>query len=397
MDLVAEMILDHLAHRPGDVLADRIRPPWRDRLVRLPAVGGRGVAYNADRVLNRYLDYPAQVRRIAAAAKHDLFHLVDHSYAQVLRVLPPGRSVATCHDLDTFRCLLDPAAEPRPRWFRALARRTLEGLQAAAAVACVSEATRAAILRHGLLPEEKLRVVRLAVYPECSHLPSPEHDRRGRRVARADRARRPARDPARRLEHPPQADRCPPERLRRHPPRDPRARLVKVGGRFTPEQEALAESLGIVDAIEIMPHSPTAATLAAVYRRAALALQTSDAEGFGLPVAEAMACGAGRPGQRPARAPRGRRRRGPLPRRSATSPAGSRRPSACSRRGAIGPPSGASRRDAGIAHAARFAWPTHVDILIQMYRDVLAGRPVARAEDARVGPITELMSQRGSG
>ena len=31
--------------------------------------------------------------------------------------------------------------------------------------------------------------------------------------------------------------------------------------------------------------------LAAVYRRAALVLQPSDAEGFGLPVAEAMACG----------------------------------------------------------------------------------------------------------
>ena len=31
--------------------------------------------------------------------------------------------------------------------------------------------------------------------------------------------------------------------------------------------------------------------LAAVYRRAALVLQTSDAEGFGLPVAEAMSCG----------------------------------------------------------------------------------------------------------
>ncbi len=31
--------------------------------------------------------------------------------------------------------------------------------------------------------------------------------------------------------------------------------------------------------------------LAAVYRRASLVLQPSDSEGFGLPVAEAMACG----------------------------------------------------------------------------------------------------------
>ena len=36
---------------------------------------------------------------------------------------------------------------------------------------------------------------------------------------------------------------------------------------------------------------PADRTLAAVYRRAALVLQPSEAEGFGLPVAEALACG----------------------------------------------------------------------------------------------------------
>ncbi len=51
----------------------------------------------------------------------------------------------------------------------------------------------------------------------------------------------------------------------------------------------------MADAIATLPSSPRdpadRATLAAVYRRAALAFQPSDAEGFGLPVAEALACG----------------------------------------------------------------------------------------------------------
>ena len=378
MDLVAEMILDHLARRPADVLADRIRPPWHARFARLPAVGGGGGTRNADRVLNRYLDYPRQVRRIADAANHDLYHLVDHSYAQVLRVLPPGRSIVTCHDLDTFRCLLDPAAEPRPRWFRALARRTLEGFRGAAAVACVSQATRAAILRHGLLPEAKLRVVPNAVYPECSHLPDPAHDLAAAAVLG------------------PAEPGGPPEILHvgTNEPRKridvllnvfagirraiPDARLVKVGGRFAPEQQALAGSLGVADAVAFVPYCDRP-TLSAVYRRAALALQTSDAEGFGLPVAEALACGAvvlasdlpvlrevG--GDAALYAPVG-----DVPRwvEAALAALESRRDRS---------PAWRSRRDAGIARASRFTWSAHVDILMQMYRDVLAGRPVARAE-----------------
>ena len=62
------------------------------------------------------------------------------------------RTVVTCHDLDTFRCLLEPSREPRPRWFRAMARRILTGFQKAAVVVCDSEATRQAVLAHDLGP-----------------------------------------------------------------------------------------------------------------------------------------------------------------------------------------------------------------------------------------------------
>ena len=68
------------------------------------------------------------------AGDFDLFHVVDHTYAQLVHALPADRTGVYCHDLDAFRCLLEPAADPRPRWFRALARRILTGMQKAAVV-----------------------------------------------------------------------------------------------------------------------------------------------------------------------------------------------------------------------------------------------------------------------
>jgi glycosyltransferase involved in cell wall biosynthesis len=68
------------------------------------------------------------------------------------------------------------------------------------------------------------------------------------------------------------------------------ARLIRVGGPFTAEQRALARRLGVLDAVVVLPHLDRA-TLGAVYRRAALALLTSEREGFGLPIVESLACG----------------------------------------------------------------------------------------------------------
>jgi glycosyltransferase involved in cell wall biosynthesis len=52
----------------------------------------------------------------------------------------------------------------------------------------------------------------------------------------------------------------------------------------------LAEDLGVAPAIVTVPFLERD-VLAAIYRRAALLLHTAEAEGFGLPLIEAMACG----------------------------------------------------------------------------------------------------------
>jgi glycosyltransferase involved in cell wall biosynthesis len=67
-------------------------------------------------------------------------------------------------------------------------------------------------------------------------------------------------------------------------------RLLRVGGPFTDAQQHSARLLGISDSIINLPFlSPP--ELASLYSRASLMLLPSNAEGFGLPVIEALACG----------------------------------------------------------------------------------------------------------
>lgn len=377
MDLVADRILAHLRDDwRGQVDPTPIRPPMVRRATRLDRGPAAGARRNVDRLLNRFWDYPRALGRLARREPLDLYHLVDHSYAQLVPALPPGRAVVTCHDLDTFRCVLEPEREPRPRWFRAMTGRILDGLRQAAAVACDSEATRDAILRHGLLPPERLHVVYLAVDDACRPDADPAAD-----ASAADLLGGPA-EPG-----------GPPELLHvgSNIPRKrvevllaafaevrravPEARLVKVGGAFTPAQAALVESLGIGGAITVLPFfDPTdaraRATLAAVYRRAALVFQPSDAEGFGLPVAESLACGT--PvlasdipvlrevgGEAVTYAPVG----------DVPAWADAARTLLAERRD--DPSAWAARREHGLTWASRYRWSTHVAQLVAIYRSVL--------------------------
>ncbi len=120
----------------------------------------------------------------ALAGDYDVFHVVDHSYSQLVHRLPAARTVVTCHDLDTFRSILDPRSEPRPALFRAMTRHILAGLQRAARVTCDTAAVRDELVARGLVPAERIVVAPIGVSREFS----PDADR-GRR----SRSRAPAR------------------------------------------------------------------------------------------------------------------------------------------------------------------------------------------------------------
>lgn len=284
MNLVADLLLEGAAAAGGRFSLARLCPPMRRRFTRRGA--SAGARFNADRLLNRFRDYPRWLRR--RRDEFDLFHVVDHSYAHLLRELPPGRAVVTCHDLDTFRCLLEPDAERRPPAFRAMTRRVLEGFRRAARVACVSAATRDELLRHRLFPAERLIVIPNCFHPVYAQEPTPAAE------AAAARLLGPPVEGAPVLLHVGSAVARKRidvllELFARLRGEFPRARLVRVGG-LTTAQTALAARLRLGEALTVVPYLAPE-VLAAVYRRAALLLMPSEREGFGLPVIEALASG----------------------------------------------------------------------------------------------------------
>ena len=281
MDLVGDMLTDHLAREhENSVHAEQIVPQMSEPF------GSRreGFLKNAHRALGRFVAYPREIRKLRN--QFDLFHIVDHSYAHLALELPPERVIVTCHDLDAFSPLLpgSPALSPlRAR----LARPILAGLQRAAWVVCASNATRQQLLKHRLFRAARTSVIHNGVHPAFTASANPNVDAAIARLLNSGES---------------------PEVLhvgstiRRKRIQDvlgifaklrarlPKLRLLRVGGVFTNEQQRLVRELGLQNSIDVIPHID-AAQLASVYRRARVLIQPSESEGFGLPVAEAMACG----------------------------------------------------------------------------------------------------------
>ncbi|WP_434346176.1 glycosyltransferase [Myxococcus virescens] len=287
MDLVGEALLAGLAEHPSEVYATAVRPDMPAVLRRLPRAGARNAAFNADRLLTRFGLYPG--RALLARGRHDAFHVVDHTYAQLVHALPASRTGVYCHDLDAFRSVLEPRREPRPAWFRAMARAQLAGLERAAIVFHSTQAVRMELLAHGVVPESRLVWAPYGVSPEYRPEPTPGTPDASEAVL-APLGGRPY------LLHVGSA--IPRKRLdvlfavfAALRARYPELRLVQQGGALNGTQRAQVEALGIGDAL-LQPPRQERATLAGLYRSATAVLVTSEAEGFGLPVIEALACGA---------------------------------------------------------------------------------------------------------
>jgi glycosyltransferase involved in cell wall biosynthesis len=287
MDLVADMLLDRLRAECADrVSCCDLRPAMARRFSSAPLYGRAWPMRTADRLLNRLVDYPRMLAR--RAHEFDLVHVVDHSYSQLVHAVPAGRAIVTCHDLDTFRSILDPGAERRSAPFRAMTRRILEGFRGAARITCDSAATRDEILRHDLVPAARLVIVQNAAHPAFTPEPDPRAD---------DEAAAMLGPPGRHTDLLHVGSTIPRKRIDRlleivARVRSRRAdvRLVRAGGDLTPEQGRQASRLGIDRVIVSLPFL-TPGLLAAIYRRADVVLLPSDREGFGLPVIEALATG----------------------------------------------------------------------------------------------------------
>ena len=288
MDLVAEILMLGL-RKPGMRVADveQVRPALVKRLTRLPAVGRTQTAQTMDRIINRVWDYGRWLQ--PRTGEFDLFHIVDHSYAHLVTELPPGRSLVMCHDVDAFAGVL-PGTRAESTIGRVLARRLLNGLIASRKIVCGSYATRNALISSGIVPASQIAVVPYGIHPSCRPTADPRADQDATKLLG------------------PYDDGCPEilhvgstiqrkridvllnvfAALRQ---RHQSLRLIRVGGEFTRSQQRQVDRLGMGAYIRVLPFLERR-VLASVYRRAAVVLQPSEREGFGLPVAEAKACGA---------------------------------------------------------------------------------------------------------
>ena len=371
MDLVGEMLCAELAARHSARLeVTRIQPAFVRRLSR--ARVDRGVRrrfdparFNIDRALNRFFDYPRTLRHLRG--NFDVFHIVDHSYAHLVHELAGARTVVTCHDLDAFRCLLASGAERRSLPFRMMARRTLAGMRKAARVCCPSAATRDALVSNALVSPERLVVIPNGVHPACSPRLDEAAD------AAAARLLGPADPAAIEILH--VGSTIPRKRIdlllrivAAARAKFPNLRLVKAGGALDADQQRLAQALGLEDSIITMP-SVEPAVLAALYRRAALLLLPSEAEGFGLPLVEAMACAtpivaSDIPVLREIGADAA------VYCAVADVPAWSTALAAMLTERAANPERWASRRAAAVSQASHFSWATYADRCAALYREI---------------------------
>jgi glycosyltransferase involved in cell wall biosynthesis len=239
----------------------------------------------ADRLFNRMVLYPRRIRR-EVCSRYSLYHVVDHSYAQLVHELPAASTVVTCHDVDTFRSITTPPEEARSAAFRAITQRILGGLQRAALVVCGSAAARDDLVRLGLVPAERLRVVLNGIDPgfltepsalasewAATHLAHGEgaidllhvgNDIPRKRIDRLLRIVAAVRESR------------------------PAARLIRVGSPLAAAHRRLARQLNVpVVELPFVDRD----VLRAIYARCAVLLMPSDREGFGLPVIEAFAAG----------------------------------------------------------------------------------------------------------
>lgn len=287
MDLVAEILMLGLRSPAARAVeAVQIRPSMVRRFTRVPGLSRWSQVETADRIINRMWDYRRTL--LAQAAEFDLFHIVDHSYAHLVTVLPPDRSLVMCHDIDAFAGVL-PGTEGQSMVGRILGEKLLGGLVAARKIVCGSHATHDALLASGVVEPSRLVVVPYGLHPTCTPRPDP------RAEAVADQHLGPIDPECPEILH--VGSTIPRKRIdvllevfAALRDRHPSIRLIRVGGAFTRSQLRHVSRLGLGGHVTVLPFLERR-VLAAVYRRAAVVLQPSDREGFGLPVAEAMACG----------------------------------------------------------------------------------------------------------
>ena len=352
MRLYAERLGDALL-RQG-VSVTRLRPPaivpeaWRTRSTTWAKL---------DIQFGRFAVYPRLVRDIHA----DVIHVIDHGQAYLLNSLDAKRTVVTCHDVILLALAHGRIGSlPVPPIALQILNLSLELMKRAAAIVADSEQTKRDLVSFIGLPAHRITVIAPGLNQPFS--PDPERGAAMRRqldlgdgplVLHIGRTFYKNISGVLRVVHGLRAQGIP-------------ARFVRTGRPLAGVERALAERLGILDAVVELRGVPDE-QLPGLYNAVDLLLFPSLYEGFGWPPLEAMASGT---------------------------------PVVCSRAGSLGEVVGDAALTAdpedtaaltwhaaavltdeplrrslikrGLVHAAQFSWSRTATQLMGVYRDVIA-------------------------
>lgn len=352
MRLYADRLGNALVREGIDVR--RVRPPSV-----VPAAWRRTATWaKVDIHVGRFVVYPRLVRDLDT----DVIHVIDHGQAYLLNGLDAARTVVTCHDVILLALAHGRiGSTPVPPVALQILKFSLELMKRAAAIVADSEQTKRDLVSFIGIPAHRIVVIAPGLNQPFS--PNAERGAAMRRryglgagplVLHIGRTFYKNISGVIRVVHRLRTDGIP-------------ARFVRTGKPLSGVERALAERLGVVDAIVELGGVPDE-DLPALYNAADLLLFPSLYEGFGWPPLEAMASGT---------------------------------PVVCSRSGSLGDVVGTAALTAdpedfdtlawhagsvltdaklratlierGLEHTKQFSWQRAAQELIAVYRNVVAG------------------------
>ena len=285
MDLVADMVELHLNSDLSDKIeAHRITPRYQPFFGRLSR---SRLAWNLDRLINRRIILRNGIREAITSDRFDMALIVDHSYAHIVPVLKQKRlkTLVICHDTDALKPLNNSSRSLKNRLRRRFARPIESGLRNADCIICDSETVRQELIQDWSFPPESIHTIPIGVAPEF-HLDK-SHDQS---LMRADLDGKwpvlvhvGTNTPRKRLD-------LLINTIAALSLEFPNLTCIRIGGSFNRQQSLELAENRIQHYFQVMPRL-TRSEIAAIYRAASLVLITSDAEGFGLPMVEALSCG----------------------------------------------------------------------------------------------------------
>jgi len=242
----------------------------------------------------RFLKYPMLIR---SRSRSDIFHVVDHSHANLTLASPARKTVVTCHDMIPLLAARGLVEMPHNRFAKWMFPLRILCMRRCARIIAISESTKRNLIEHGGVPEDKIRVVYYGYNPAFQPEPRAATLAEERAALRTKHGI-PDDAPivlqvatATRYKNTPVLLQA----LKRLSERSgvcSRAVLLRVGAEFFPDEQDLIAELGLGGRIHHAGRTADDEILASYYRAADVFAFPSLWEGFGWPVLEAMACGA---------------------------------------------------------------------------------------------------------